>query len=64
MDIRNIMVITMSITEIECSVCESEFDLESEGGTQGLFGILSVAFCPTCYAGCVDMVLQLEGIEQ
>ena len=52
------------ISEMECSVCESEFDLESEGGAQGLFGILSVAFCPTCYAGCVDMVLQQEGIEQ
>ena len=38
-------------------------DLESEGGTQGVFGILPVAFCPTCYAGCVDMVQQFEEIE-
>lgn len=51
------------ISEIKCSVCESEFDLESEGGVQGYFGILPMAFCPTCYSGCVDMVLQLEGIE-
>ena len=53
----------IQITDTECSVCDCQFDLESEGGIQGVFGILPVAFCPTCYAGCVDMVQQFEEIE-
>ena len=43
----------------ECSVCRGEFDLETEGGIEGDFGILPVAFCPTCYACMVDMVSQV-----
>jgi len=43
---------------IICSVCRSEFDLDEEGGTTGLFGILPVAFCPWCLASLIDMVQQ------
>ena len=42
-----------------CSACQGEFDLESEGGIAGDFGILPMAFCPTCFASTVDMVHQL-----
>lgn len=46
-----------------CSVCNGEFDLDSEGGTMGNFGILPVAFCPTCLACCIDMVNQMQEID-
>ena len=42
-----------------CTACEGEFDLDAEGGTVGDFGILPVAFCPTCLACMVDMVEQM-----
>ena len=40
-----------------CNVCSCEFT-DDEGGVQGYFGILPVAFCPTCYSCMVDMVQQ------
>lgn len=43
-----------------CSVCDTEFDEVAEGGTVGEFGILPVAFCPTCLACMFDMVEQLQ----
>ena len=45
-------------TIAECSVCKRTFDYESEGGTCGEFGILPVAFCPTCLSSMFDMVEQ------
>ena len=41
----------------KCNVCACDFT-EDEGGIQGYFGILPVAFCPTCYSSMVDMVQQ------
>jgi hypothetical protein len=41
---------------MNCSVCQCEFDIENDGGVEGYFGIIPVAFCPTCYACMVDMV--------
>ena len=38
-----------------CSICDVEFDLESEGGTQGSFGMIPVSFCPTCLSCILDM---------
>tara|TARA_R100000008_G_C3468917_1_gene107946 strand:- start:119 stop:466 length:348 start_codon:yes stop_codon:yes gene_type:complete len=38
-----------------CSICDAEFDLKGEGGTQGSFGILPVSFCPTCLSCMLDM---------
>jgi len=49
--------------EIKCSICDCEFDMETEGGMSGLFGILPVAFCPTCFAGIEDMMEQLNNQE-
>jgi hypothetical protein len=43
----------------KCSVCEGDFT-EDEGGQRGYIGILSVAFCPTCYTGLADMVDQSD----
>ena len=40
-----------------CNVCSCEFT-DDEGGVLGYFGILPVAFCPTCYSSMVDMVQQ------
>ena len=44
-------------TEHKCNVCSCEFT-DDEGGVLGYFGILPVAFCPTCYSSMVDMVQQ------
>ena len=40
-----------------CNVCSCDFT-DAEGGLQGYFGMLPVAFCPTCYSSMVDMVQQ------
>jgi hypothetical protein len=42
----------------KCSICDCDFDLESEGGDQGEIGVIPVAFCPTCLAGLYDMFEQ------
>lgn len=48
----------------KCNVCSCDFSLEDEGGINGYFGILYVAFCPTCLASMEDMCDQLrEGYE-
>lgn len=44
-------------TDHICNVCSCEFS-DDEGGIQGYFGILPVAFCPTCYSSMYDMVQQ------
>jgi hypothetical protein len=46
----------------KCNVCQCDFT-DDEGGIQGYFGILPVAFCPTCYASMCDMVGQLDERE-
>ena len=43
-----------------CSTCQCEFDLDEEGGTMGEFGIIPVAFCPTCLSSVFDMVEKLQ----
>ena len=45
-------------TDHKCNVCSCDFT-DDEGGIQGHFGILPVAFCPTCYSCMVDMVDQI-----
>ena len=42
-----------------CTICEGDFDLDTEGGVQGYLGILPVAFCPTCHAGIMDFAEQM-----
>jgi len=44
---------------MKCSICDSDFDLD-EGGVIGNFGILPVAFCPTCLSCIFDLVDELE----
>ena len=48
---------------VECTVCKSLFDMEGEGGTSGLIGMLWVTFCPYCLSGILDMAQQLLGID-
>ena len=44
-----------------CSTCGTDFDLDAEGGTKGVFGtFIPVAFCPTCLSSVFDMVKQLK----
>ena len=47
-------------SECDCSVCSTTFSLALEGGVAGNFGMIPVAFCPTCLASCIDMVNQLQ----
>ena len=47
-----------------CSVCSCDFSLDKEGGIQGDFGILPVAFCPTCLSCMMDMADQLNGYDE
>ena len=44
----------------ECSICSDCFDCETEGGIEGTFGILPVAFCVTCLVGVRDLADQLR----
>lgn len=39
----------------KCIICECEV-MEEEGCYQGLFGMLPVLFCPTCFSCLVEMV--------
>jgi len=47
----------------QCSICKSDFDMDSEGGTAGHFGIMPVAFCPWCVSSMFDMVSKMGGVE-
>lgn len=46
-----------------CTACSGEFNLDTEGGIEGNFGILPMAFCPTCYACMMDMAYQCMVLE-
>jgi hypothetical protein len=50
----------MKDQKTKCSTCHYVFSLDSEGGIAGEFGIIPVAFCPTCLASCFDMIDQLR----
>ena len=43
-----------------CTICDGEFDIETEGGDTGFIGILPVNFCPTCKAGILDYAEQFN----
>lgn len=45
---------------LTCDICDSEFDLEAEGGIAGNFGIMPVKFCPWCLSCMIDMVNRLQ----
>jgi hypothetical protein len=45
-----------------CTACSCAFS-EDEGGVVGDFGILPMAFCPTCLACMLDMAAQLDPRE-
>lgn len=39
-----------------CTICNGEFNLDEEGGSEGFIGMLPVTFCPTCKCGIFDFV--------
>ena len=47
----------------KCSVCSCDFT-DDEGGIQGYFGMLPVAFCPTCSSCMLDMAGQILNGEE
>jgi hypothetical protein len=51
------------ILNYKCSVCSCDFT-EDEGGVIGHFGMLPVAFCPTCFSCMIDMAEQYLDISE
>jgi hypothetical protein len=41
----------------KCNVCSCDYT-NDEGGMEGHFGMLPVAFCPTCFSCMCDMAAQ------
>ena len=56
-------VVEEKIPKMECTICETYFDIEEEGGTTGFFGMLMVAFCPFCLSSILDMGRQMLDIK-
>ena len=54
-------VIPEQIPKMECTVCKGDFDIESEGGTAGYFGMIPVQFCPYCFSSMMDMAKHYMG---
>ena len=50
----------MEHSKMMCSICNSDFDIDEEGGIEGFFGIIPVSFCPTCYCCILDMTGEEE----
>ena len=51
------------ILNYKCSVCSCDFT-DAEGGVDGHFGMLPVAFCPTCFSCMIDMAEQYLDIGE
>lgn len=51
-------------SELVCSICQGEFDINSEGGIAGYLGILPVAMCPMCFSGMDMFFTELHGCEE
>jgi hypothetical protein len=49
----------MTDNVINCSICSCEFT-EDESGVIGEFGMMPVAFCPTCFTSMLDMADQFN----
>jgi hypothetical protein len=44
-----------------CSICNSDFDQEAEGGISGTIGtFVTVAFCVWCHSGLHDLYDQMR----
>jgi hypothetical protein len=44
---------------MKCTACQCDFT-EDEGGIDGYFGILYMAFCPDCLSCIYDMIEQIN----
>ena len=40
-----------------CTICNAPFDIDAEGGYEGLFGMIPFAFCVTCNVCVIDYVV-------
>jgi hypothetical protein len=49
--------------EHKCNVCSCTYT-DAEGGVEGYFGMIAVAFCPTCFSSMCDMVQQMNDVLQ
>ena len=49
----------MTDNVMNCSICSCEFT-EDESGVIGEFGMMPVAFCPTCFTSMLDMADQFN----
>lgn len=48
----------------KCSVCECEFDMQSEGGVGGYLGVIPFALCPMCFSGLDLMFTEIHGCHE
>ena len=53
----------LKVPNMECSICDTEFDLDDECGMTGYFGMLMVYFCQFCFSSMIDMSKQILGIN-
>jgi hypothetical protein len=44
----------------ECSICNCDYNIEEDGGINGLIGNLPINLCQWCYNGMVDIVETVE----
>jgi len=53
-----------SNSELICTVCSCEFDIELEGGVDGYLGVLAVSFCPMCFSGLDLFFAEIHGCQE
>jgi hypothetical protein len=53
-------------TQLTCSICSCDFDIELEGGVNGYIGIIPLALCPMCHSGLdvLSPYSELHGCEE
>lgn len=47
--------------EMQCSICQCEFDIQLEGGIAGYIGIIPLQLCPMCHAGLDMLYSEIHG---
>lgn len=46
--------------KVECSICNTDYNAEEDGGINGLIGMLPINLCQHCYNGMVEMIEVME----
>ena len=47
--------------ELQCSICNGEFDIQLEGGIAGYIGVVALQLCPMCHTGLDLLYSELHG---